>query len=60
MQRKSTINNYSKSYLNKNRSDTNALLTFDFDSYIDRLIFQSCAHRTKNCVRFVSQTSEPV
>jgi len=39
MQRKSTINNYSKSYLNKNRSETNALLTFHFDSYLDRLIF---------------------
>jgi len=39
MQRKSTIKNYSRLYLNKNHPNTYVILMSDFDSYLDRLVF---------------------
>lgn len=51
------INNYGSSYLIKNRSDTNVILIFDSDSYLHKLILESCMFRTKICVEFDSQTN---
>ena len=51
------INNYGSSYLDKNRSDTNVILIFDFDSYLHRLILEYCMFRNKICVEFDSQTN---